>query len=117
MAPIFFGDAEIVRDADDGEMLVAIQLRQVLHDPRLYDEIHAPRRFVQHEQARAAGESAGNQRALPLTAGERPIVASFHAGEVYLCQGPGDAFGFPGCEYPEFRRVPDGRTRALSWAG
>ena len=100
MAPIFFGDAEIVRDTDDGEMLVAIQLSQVLHEPRFYDEIHTPCRFVQDEQTRAAGESAGDQDALSLTAGERPIIAMFHAGEIYLRQGPGYALGFLGASIP-----------------
>src|SRR5271169_1028278 len=57
-------DAEIVTDEQEGDALVASEMRQEAQDLRLDGDVERRRRLVEDEQRRFTGDRGGDQRAL-----------------------------------------------------
>ena len=90
LAEIHHGDAvgdvlhhaEVVRDEQEGQAKLALQILQQVDDLRLHRNVERGDRLVADDEARAQHQRAGDADALPLAAGEfvRETVARTRRG-------------------------------------
>ena len=88
---------QVVADEQVGQAEITLQVVEQVQDLRLHRDIERGSRLIEHDEAGAQGERAGNANALPLATGELVRVAVLHVRlQAHLLQQlTGLRFGIP----------------------